>query len=125
LQEKSWEDSSTGWSDGLSGDTVGLSDSQFEFIQRRAKTKPSAPDDPKPWSRWSVGLFDSRVKANRGDLGVGSSAPDDPTHRRCIASEQLCQRTSTALWCGRGTGWTDALEKLSVGSSDGTTFSSF
>jgi hypothetical protein len=29
---------------------VGLSDAQFEFIQRRAKTKPSAPDDPTPWS---------------------------------------------------------------------------
>jgi hypothetical protein len=35
-------------SDGLSGDTVGLSDAQFEFIQRRAKTEPSAPDDPTP-----------------------------------------------------------------------------
>jgi hypothetical protein len=93
LQRKSSEDSSTGWSDVLSGDTVGLSDSQFEFIQRRAKTKPSAPDDPTPWSRWSVGLSDGRVKANRGDLGAGSSALNEPTHRRCIASEQLCQRS--------------------------------
>jgi hypothetical protein len=119
------EDSSTGWSDSLSGDTVGLSDAQFEFIQRRAKTKPSTPDDPTPWSRWSVGLPDSRVEANRGDLNAESSAPDDPTHRQCIASEKLCQRTSTAMWRGRGTGWTDALEKLSVRSSDGTFFSSF
>jgi hypothetical protein len=77
-------------------DTVGLSDAQFEFIQRRAKTKPSAPDDPTPWSRGSIDLSDGRVEANRGDLSAESSAPDDPTHRRCIASEQLCQRTSMA-----------------------------
>jgi hypothetical protein len=32
----------------MSVDTVDLSDAQFEFIQRRAKTKPSAPDDPMP-----------------------------------------------------------------------------
>jgi hypothetical protein len=112
LQRKSKEDSSTGWSDCLSGDTVGLSDAQFEFIQRRTKTKPSAPDDLTPWSRWSVGLSDGRLEAKRGDLDAGSSAPDDPTHRRCIASEQLCQRTSTAKWRGRGTGWTDALENI-------------
>jgi hypothetical protein len=112
LQRKSSEDSSTGWSDGLSGDTVGLSDSQFESRQRRAKTKPSVPDDPMPWSRWSVGLSDGRVKANRGDLVAGSSAADDPTHRYCIASEQLRQRISTAKWRGRGTGWTDTLENL-------------
>jgi hypothetical protein len=65
------------------------------------------------------------MKANRGDLDAGSSTADDPTHRRCIVSEQLCQRTSTAMWRGRGTGWTNALEKYSVGSSDGTFFSSF
>jgi hypothetical protein len=111
-KRKSKEDSSTRWSDGLSGDPFGLFDAQFEFIQRRANTKPSAPDDPTPWTRWSVGLSDGRVKANRGDLSAESSAPDDPTHRRCIASEQLCQRTSTAKWCGRGTGWTDALENI-------------
>jgi hypothetical protein len=55
--------------------------------------KPSAPDDPTPWSRGSVGLSDGRVEANRGDLDAGPSAPDDPTHRWCIASEQLCQRS--------------------------------
>jgi hypothetical protein len=59
--------------------------------------KSSAPDDPTPWSRGSVGLSDGCVKANRGDLAVGSSAPDDLTHRRCIASEQLCHRISTAM----------------------------
>jgi hypothetical protein len=90
LQGKSSEDSSTGWSDGLSEDTVGLSDAQFESRQRRAKTKPSAPDDPTPWSRGSVGLSDGRVEANRDDLVAGSSAPDDLADRRCIASEQLC-----------------------------------
>jgi hypothetical protein len=112
LQRKSSEDSSTEWSDGLSEDTVGLSDAQFESRQRRAKTMPSAPDDPTHWSRGSVGLSDGRVKTNRGDLVAGSSAPDEPTHCRCIASEQLCQRISTAMWHGRGTGWTDTLENL-------------
>jgi hypothetical protein len=125
LQRKSKEDSSIGWSDSLSGDTVSLSDAQFESRQRRAKKKSSAPDDPTPWSRWSVDLSDGRVKANRGDLDAGSSAPDDPTHRGCIASKQLCQRTSTAMWRGRGTGWTDALEKHNIGSSGATFFSSF
>jgi hypothetical protein len=84
-------------------DTVGLSDAQVEFMKRRAKKKSSAPDDLTPWSRGSVDLSDSRVKANRDDLVAGSSAPDDPTHRRCIASEQLCQRTSTVM-CSGGNG---------------------
>jgi hypothetical protein len=112
LQRKNKEDSSTGWFDGLSEDPVGLSDAQFEFIQRRAKTKPSALDDSMPWSRGSVGVTDGRLEANRGDLDTGSSAADDPTHRRCIAWEQLCQRTSTAKWRGRGTRWTNALENI-------------
>jgi hypothetical protein len=30
LQKKSSKDNSTGWSDGLSEDTIGLSDAQFE-----------------------------------------------------------------------------------------------
>jgi hypothetical protein len=59
--------------------------------------KPSAPDDPTPWSRGSVSLSNGRVEANRDNLVAGSSAPDDPTHHRCIASEQLCQRISTAI----------------------------
>jgi hypothetical protein len=59
-----------------------------------------------------LGLSDGRVEANRDDLVAGSSAPDDPTDRQCTASEQLCQRISTAMWRGRGTGWTDALENL-------------
>jgi hypothetical protein len=96
LQRKSNEDSSTGRSDGLSEDTVGLSDAQFESRQRHAKTESSAPDEPTPWSRGSISLSDGRVKANRDDLAAGSSAPDEPTHCRCIASEQLCQRISTA-----------------------------
>jgi hypothetical protein len=56
----------------------------------------SALDELTPWSRGSVGLSDGHVKANRDDLAVGSSAPDELTHRRCIASEQLCHRISTA-----------------------------
>jgi hypothetical protein len=58
---------------------VGLSDVWFEFIQRRAKTKPSAPDDPTPWSRHSVGLSDGLLEANSTDLDARPSAPDDPT----------------------------------------------
>jgi hypothetical protein len=54
--------------------------------------KPSAQDDPTPWSRGSVGLSDGRVEANRDDLVAGSSAPDEPTVRQCNASEQLCQQ---------------------------------
>jgi hypothetical protein len=54
------------------------------------------------------------VEANRDDLVARSSAPDEPAHRRCIASEQLCQRISTAKWRGRGIGWTDALKKTAL-----------
>jgi hypothetical protein len=32
------------------------------------------------------------VEATKDVLAIGSSAPDEPTHRRCNASEQLCQR---------------------------------
>jgi hypothetical protein len=74
--------------------------------------KPSTPDDPTPWTRGSVGLSGSRMEANRDDLVAWSSAPDDPMDCRCIVSEQLCQRISTSMWHGRGTGWTDALENL-------------
>jgi hypothetical protein len=65
-----------------------------------------------PWSRGSVGLSDGRVEANRDDLVAGSSVPDNPMDCRCIPSEQLCQRIAMAMWRGRGTGWTDALENL-------------
>jgi hypothetical protein len=70
-------------------------------------------------TRWSDALVKvkcrsirQRAEANRDDLVAGSSAPDDPTDRRCIASEQLCQTVSTAKRRGRGTGLTDALEEL-------------
>jgi hypothetical protein len=54
--------------------------------------KSSAPDEPTPWSKGSVGLSDGRMEATTDVLAAGSSAPDDPTDRRCIASEQLCQK---------------------------------
>jgi hypothetical protein len=41
--------------------------------------------------RVSSGSSDGRVEANKDDLAAGSSAPDDPTVHRSIASEQLCQ----------------------------------
>jgi hypothetical protein len=56
----------------------------------------SAPDEPTPWSRGNIGLSDGHVKANRDDLAAGSSAPDEPTHRQCNASEQLCQWISNS-----------------------------
>jgi hypothetical protein len=71
---------------------VGLSDTQFESRQRRAKTKSSAPDEPTPWLRGSVGLSNGRVEATKDVLTAGSSTPDEPTHCRRNASEQLCQR---------------------------------
>jgi hypothetical protein len=61
-------------------------------------------DDPTPWSRGSVGLSDDRVEANRDDLVAGSSAPDDPTHHRCIASKQLCQRSCAVEATASSTG---------------------
>jgi hypothetical protein len=88
LQRRSSRASSTGWSDGLSEDTVGLSDASFESRQRRAKTRASAPDD----RRWSNGSSDGHEETKRDALATSPSAPDDLTHHRCIASEQLCQQ---------------------------------
>jgi hypothetical protein len=59
--------------------------------------KSSAPDEPTPWSRGSVGLYDGHMEANKDDVAAGSSAPDEPTHSRYIASEEMCQRISTAM----------------------------
>jgi hypothetical protein len=42
--------------------------------------------------RGSVNLSNGPVEATRDVLAAGSSAPDEPTHRRCNASEQFCQR---------------------------------
>jgi hypothetical protein len=91
-KRKSSEDYSTGWSDDLSRDTVGLSDALFESRQRHAKTSSSAPDELTPWSRGSDGLSDGYEETNRDGLTRSPSAPDESTHRWCIASEQLCQR---------------------------------
>jgi hypothetical protein len=41
--------------------------------------KSSAPDEPTPWSRGSVGLSDGRVEATRDVLAAESSALDEPT----------------------------------------------
>jgi hypothetical protein len=49
--------------------------------------KSSTLDEPTPWSRGSVGLSEGRVEATRDVLAAGSSAPDEPTHRQCNASE--------------------------------------
>jgi hypothetical protein len=73
----------------LSGDTVGLSDALFESRQRRAKTSSSALDELMPWSRGSVDLSDGYEETNRDGLARSPSAPDEPMHRLCIASEQF------------------------------------
>jgi hypothetical protein len=39
------------------------------------------------------GSSDGRMEATREVFAAGSSAPDDPTHRQCIASEKLRQRS--------------------------------
>jgi hypothetical protein len=53
-----------------------------------------------------------------------SSAPDDPTRRRCIALVHwlvhVVQRLYWILWV---TGWSDACARGTIGSFDGTTFS--
>jgi hypothetical protein len=93
LQRRSSEDSSTGWSDGLSGDTVGLSDAWFESRQRRTKTDSLAPDEPTSWVRGSVSLSDGLEETNRDVLTRSPSAPDDPMPSvysvRVVLSENL------------------------------------
>jgi hypothetical protein len=51
--------------------------------QRRAKINTVAPEEP----MGQHGLSDGHVKANKDDLAAGSSALDELTVRRCIASE--------------------------------------
>jgi hypothetical protein len=59
-----------------------------KFEQDRDATRRSL----KHWMnrRVSSGSSDGRMKANRDGLAAGSSAPYEPTVRRCKASEQLC-----------------------------------
>jgi hypothetical protein len=54
--------------------------------------------------RVSSGSFDGRMEATRDVLAVGSLAPDDPTERRNIASEQLCKRSSALEATASSTG---------------------
>jgi hypothetical protein len=42
--------------------------------------------------RGSIGASDGHEETDRDVLARGPSAPDEPTHRQCNASEQLCQR---------------------------------
>jgi hypothetical protein len=50
------------------------------------------------------GSSDGHLEANSKVLAVGSSAPDDPTVRRSIASEQLCQRSCAVEATASSTG---------------------
>jgi hypothetical protein len=55
---------------------------------------------------------------------VESSAPDDPTGRRCIALVHCLGFSVQRLyWTLLVIGWSDALQGETIGSSDGTTFS--
>jgi hypothetical protein len=47
--------------------------------------------------RVSSGSSDGHVKANRGGLATGSSAPDEPTPRKSIASVRLTLPFSTTF----------------------------
>jgi hypothetical protein len=66
--------------------------------------KSSAPDEPTPWLRGSVGLSYGRVEATKDVLAAGSSAPNDPTECRSMASEQLCQRSCAVEATASSTG---------------------
>jgi hypothetical protein len=57
--------------------------------QRRAKTGAVAPDEPTVEQQ----LYDGLEEANSMVLARSPSAPDEPTVRRCIASDELCQRS--------------------------------
>jgi hypothetical protein len=58
------------------------------------------------------GSSDGRVEATREVLVAGSSTPDDPTVRRSIASEQLCQRSCVVEEKASSTGWPDARKNI-------------
>jgi hypothetical protein len=67
-------------------------------LSRRLRRPFDGPDRDAPRQilkhrmnrRVSSGSSDGRVEAYRDDLATGSSAPDEPTMRRCNGSEQLC-----------------------------------
>jgi hypothetical protein len=48
--------------------------------------KSSALDEPTSWSRGSGSLSDGYKETNREGLARSPSAPDELTHRQCIAS---------------------------------------
>jgi hypothetical protein len=106
LQRKRSEDSSTGWSNGLSEDTIGLSDAQFESRQRRVKMKSLAPDELMPWSRGSVGLSDGHVEARCFGRGVFSTGWTDAPSVYSVGA--VVSADLQRLRDMEGTGWTDA-----------------
>jgi hypothetical protein len=89
LQRKSSEDSSNRWSDGLSEDTIGLSDAQFESRQRRANTTSSAPDEQR------LGLEIASVYLTVMKKPTETFWRQVLQHRmirRTVGVEQLCQQ---------------------------------
>jgi hypothetical protein len=108
---------------------------------RRGATKKAASDDPTiHWrepSVYPVVEFEQDKDAPRRSLKhrmidgcaavhpmvawklpeafwLQSSAPDDPTVRRSIASEQLCQRSCAVEAMASSTGWTDARKNIAL-----------
>jgi hypothetical protein len=116
----SWsrEDRSTRWTDGPLDRTIGLSDDQVWTRQRCAKTNTSAPDEPTPWSRESIGLSSIQRRSGR-EVVFSTRWTDAPSVYSVgtVVSVEL-QRLSDV----EGSGWTDVLEKHIISSSDATFF---
>jgi hypothetical protein len=108
LEKRSREDSSVGWTDGPLEGAVGLSVVKFE------QDRDAPRRILKHWMNRRVCSCssDSRVEATREVFVEGISAPDDPTVRQSIASEQLGQRSCAVEATASSTGWTNARKSL-------------
>jgi hypothetical protein len=73
-----------------------------EFEQDRDAPRRSLKHQMNRWV--CSGSSDGRVEATRDVLAARSSAPDDRTHRRSIASKQLCQRSCAVEAAASSTG---------------------
>jgi hypothetical protein len=115
------EDSSTRWTDSLSEGTIGLSNDQRNQYREQWVVRAVAPGEPFSTS----GSPDGVNTANNKVFARTPSAPDEPIVRRSMR-RMIClngQVRWKATACSAG--WTCTQKKYSVGSSNGTTFSSF
>jgi hypothetical protein len=81
-----------------------------EFEQERDAPRRSLKHRMNRWV--CSGSSDGRVEATRDVLAAGSLASDDPTVRRSIASEKLCQRSCAVEATASSTRWTDARRNI-------------